>query len=117
MPNGAEVKFKPAKVTLQREKFVLTVGKTTKAIAIGEINDAASVRKLVGKKDVVAAFSGSTIAAIGRRIAPCYWIICYIPVPDIFRKIRPEIRQELLLKYVNESVIDRRFAEELKASF
>ena len=117
MPNGSELKFKPAKVTLEREKFAVTVGTTKKIIPIGEINDAASVRKLVGKKDVVVALSGRTIAAIGRRVAPCYWILCYVPVPDIFRKILPEIRQELLQKYVDENVIDRKFAEELKASF
>jgi hypothetical protein len=117
MPNRAELKFKPASVTLQQEKCVLTVGNTSKTIPTAEINDAASVRKLVGKKDVIAAYSGRTIVAIGRRIAPCYWILCYIPAPDIFRKIRPEIRQDLLNKYVNEGVIDRKFAEELKTSF
>ena len=117
MPTAREVKFKAAKVTLERNQYMVTVGSTKKAIRVGEINDAASVRKLVGKKDVVVALSGSTIAAIGRRVAPCYWIICYIPVPDIFRRILPEIRQELLQKYVNEKVIDREFAEELKASF
>jgi hypothetical protein len=38
-------------------------------------------------------------------------------VPDIFRKILPEIRQELLQKYVDEDIVDRKLAEELKASF
>ena len=113
----AEIKFKPAKVTIEREKFMLSVGVTKKPILIGEINDAASVRKLAGKKDVEVALSGKTIVAIGRRFPPCYWIICYIPVPDIFRRILPEIRQDLLQKYVNEEIIDRKFAEELKASF
>ncbi len=113
----AEIKFKPAKVTIEREKFMLTVGATQKPILVGEINDAASVRKLVGKERVEVALSGKTIVAVGRRFPPCYWIICYIPVPDIFKKIRPEIRQDLLLKYVNEDIIDRKFAEELKASF
>ncbi len=113
----AEIKFKPAKVTIERERFMLTVGATKKPILIGEINDAASVRKLAGKPGVEVALSGRTIVAVGRRIAPCYWIICYIPVPDIFRRILPEIRQQLLEKYVDENVIDQRFAEELKASF
>ena len=113
----AEIKFKPAKVTIERESFMLTVGATKKPIVIGEINDAASVRKLAGKADVEVALSGRTIVAVGRRVAPCYWIICYIPVPDIFRKILPEIRQQLLQKYVDENIVDRKFAEELKASF
>jgi hypothetical protein len=116
MSNGA-VKFKPASVALEGEKFMLTVGNTKKSILAGEINDAASVRKLVGKKDVVVAVSGRTIVAIGRRVAPCYWIICYVPAPDIFRRVLPEIRQQLLLKYVGEKIIDKKFAQELKASF
>lgn len=117
MSNGVEVKFKSAKVTMEQEKFMLTVGRTKKPILTGEINDALSVRKLVGKKDVVVAVSGRTIVAVGRRVAPCYWIICYIPAPDIFRKILPEIRQQLLQKYVDEKVIEKKFAEELRTSF
>ena len=113
----AEIKFKPAKVAIEREKFVLTVGATKKTILVGEINDGASVRKLVGKKGVEVALSGTSIVAVGRRVAPCYWIICYIPVPDLFRKIRPEIRQQLLQTFVDEDIVDRKFAEELKASF
>jgi hypothetical protein len=113
----AEIKFKPATVTIERDRFILTVGATKKPILAGEINDAASVRKLAGKKDVEVALSGRTIVAVGRRVAPCYWIICYIPVPDIFRKILPEIRQQLLQKYVDENIVDQKFAEELKASF
>ena len=113
----AEIKFKPATVAIERDRFILTVGATKKPILAGEINDAASLRKLAGKKDVEVALSGRTIVAVGRRVAPCYWIICYIPGPDIFRKILPEIRQQLLQKYVDENIIDRKFAEELKASF
>ena len=113
----AEIKFKPATVTIERDRFILTVGATKKPILAGEINDAASVRKLAGKKDVEVALSGTSIVAVGRRVAPCYWIICYIPVPDLFRKIRPEIRQQLLQTFVDEDIVDRKFAEELKASF
>ena len=80
-----EIKFKPAKVAVQREKYVLTVGATKKELLIGEFNDAASVRKLAGSPDVEVAMSGRNIVAIGRRVARCYWIICYVPVPDIFR--------------------------------
>jgi hypothetical protein len=111
------IRFKPAKVAIQREKYVLTVGQTKKELLIGEFNDAASARKLVGKPDVEVAMSGRNIVAIGRRVAPCYWIVCYIPVPDIFRRILPEIRQQLLQKYLDADIIDRKFADELKASF
>jgi len=113
----AEIKFKPAKVSLERENFMLTVGQTKKAIPVGEINDAASVRKLAGKADIEVAMSGRAIVAVGRRVAPCYWIICYIPVPDIYRKILPELRQQLVQKYVDEKVIDQEFAKQLSAGF
>lgn len=112
-----EIKFKEAKVGLERDKFMLTVGKTKKQITVGEVNDAASVRKLAGKKDVQVALSGRNIVAIGRRAAPCYWIICYIPVPDIFRRLRVDIRQQLVNKYVQEGIVDQNFAEQLKAGF
>jgi hypothetical protein len=113
----ADVKFKPAKVTLERKRFMLTVGKTKKEIAVGELNDAASVKRLAGKDDVVAAVSGRTIVAIGRRLPGKFWILCYVPAPDVFRRILPEIRQQLVRKYVDEQVIDRGFAEELNAGF
>ncbi len=112
-----EIKFKPAKVAVQREKYVLTVGATKKELLIGEINDEASVRKLVGNADVQVAMSGRNIVAIGRPVARCYWIICYVPVPDIFRKILPEIREQLVQKYLDAGVIDKQFATDLKASF
>jgi mannosyltransferase OCH1-like enzyme len=113
----AEIKFKPASVTVEKGALVLTVGRTKRPLLTGEINDAASVRKLAGKKDVEVAVSGRAIVAVGRRVAPCYWIICYIPVPDIFRAIRKDIRLQLLNKYLDQKIIDRKFAEQLKASF
>lgn len=113
----AEIKFKPATVTAEKGSLVLTVGRTKKTLLTGEINDAASVRKLAGKKDVEVALSGRSIVAVGRRVAPCYWILCYIPAPDIFQVVRPVIRQQLLKKYLDEKIIDQKFAEQLKASF
>ncbi len=111
----ADVKFKPARVTLARNRFVLTVGKTKKELAVGELNDAPALRRLAGKDDLVAAVSGRTIVAIGRRVPGRFWILCYVPVPDLYREILPEIRRALVKKYVDAEVIDRGFAEELNA--
>jgi len=113
----AEIMFKPGKVSLENGKYMVAVGRSKKQLVAGEINDPASLRKLAGKEGVEVALSGKTIVAVGRRVAPCYWIICYIPAPDIFQKILPEIRQQLLKKYLDEKIIDRKFAEQLKASF
>jgi hypothetical protein len=112
-----KIKFKEAKVGLERDKFMLTLGNTKKEIVVGELNDAACVRKLAGKKDIQVAVSGRNIVAIGRRAAPCYWIVCYIPVPDIYKRLRVDIRQQLVNKYVAEGIVDQNFAEELKAGF
>jgi len=113
----AEIKFKPAKVTIEKDKFLLTVGAAKKVIPVGEINDAASVRKLVGKSGVEAAVSGKTIVAVGRRVPKCYWITCYFVGPDVFKQILPDIRNQLVKKYVDNKVIDKKFADILKKSF
>jgi hypothetical protein len=112
------VKFKPAKITLAREKFTLTVDESKTQIPVGEIVDAASVQKLVGKTGVEVALSGKAVVAIGRRRAGpslCYWIICYIPAPDHIRRINPELRQELINQYEVQKIIDQKFADELRA--
>jgi hypothetical protein len=44
-----------------------------------------------------------------------FWILCYVPVPDLYREILPEIRRALVKKYIDAEVIDRGFAEELNA--
>jgi mannosyltransferase OCH1-like enzyme len=112
-----ETTLKPAVVSLDQGTYMVSVGRLKKPILAGEMNEAAGLRKLVGKEDVVAVLSGKTIAAIGRRIAPCYWIVCYIPAPEIFQQIRPEIRKQLVTKYVNEGIIDKQLAKEIQAGF
>jgi hypothetical protein len=112
-----EPTFKPAKVSLEQGAYMVTVGRSKKPLLAGEVNDAPALRKLVGKEDVVAVLSGRTIAAIGRRVAPCYWIVCYIPAPDLFERIRPEIRKQLVTKYVNEGIIGKQLAREIQGSF
>jgi hypothetical protein len=44
-------------------------------------------------------------------------IVCYLPGPDVFRRILPELRRLLLAKYVAEKVIDRELAKEFSANF
>lgn len=111
----ADVAFKPAKVILEDGEYTLAVGRTKKRLAAGELNDAASLRKLVGKEDVVVAVAGKVVVAVGRRIAPCYWIVCYIPVPDLAQRVRPDLRKSLVKRFVAEGLIDTRFAAELNA--
>lgn len=107
------VTLKPVKVTAARGKFMVKLGAAQKELLVGETNAAADVKKLVGK-NAVAAISGKTIAAIGARLPGCYWIICYIPVPDLFQRIRPELRSQLIRKFVDEKVFSESFAEEIQ---
>jgi hypothetical protein len=107
------VTLKPVKVTAAKGKFRVKLGAAQKELVVGEINTAADVKKLVGK-NAVAAVSGKSIAAIGARLPGCYWILCYIPAPDIFQRIRPELRTQLIQKFVQERVISEGFAEELQ---
>ncbi|HJV38640.1 MAG TPA: hypothetical protein VJ528_07360 [Geothrix sp.] len=113
----AEVEFKPAKVMLEDGEYTLAVGRARKRLTTGELNDAASLRKLVGKGDVVAAVSGKVIVAVGRRVAPCYWIMCYIPVPDWIQRVRPELRKALVNRFIAEGIIDKRLGQEFIAQY
>lgn len=71
------------------------------------------IRKLAGK-EVFAAFSRKKpgeIVAIGTWPTPeapsvrCYWIVCYIPAPDLIRRIDPAIRTALFENMLKEGVI------------
>ena len=91
-------------------------------IPTGEFVNTGELNRLVGK-DVVAAVStkyDSSIVAIGTwptpekpRIRP-YWILCYIPVPDFIRVIRPEIRNILVDKMVTNRIFSKEGADRIK---
>ena len=104
-------KVKEGKVTARRGRYFVTVGATRKEIVVGDTTPESEVRKLVGRP-VAVVVSGRTIVAIGK---PSRWIVCYIPVPDIYRKIRPELRGELLDRYVKLNLIPTKAAQALKS--
>jgi hypothetical protein len=105
--------LKPGKVTVSGGKYTVSVGASKKALTVGELIPASDAKKLAGK-DVLVAVSGKTIAAIGRRVPGCYWIICYIPVPELFTPLLDELRNRVIDKYVNEKIITKQFAEQLR---
>ena len=82
------------------------------AIAVGDTNPVAEVKAMVGKP-VGVVVSGRTIVAIGRR--PGRWIVCYIPVPDLMRNVREDLRGALLDRYVKLNVIPTKAAQGLKS--
>ena len=118
-------KIARGKLTKVRESYVLTVGGKKYPLPVGTLMDA-GVKKLAGK-DVAVAFSAKkpgSVVAIGtwptpertviRQKAPCYWWVCYIPVPDAFRPIQEKIRFELIDVMVRTGVLSRPMGVELK---
>jgi hypothetical protein len=102
---------KEGKVTAVRGKYFVTVGRLKKEIVVGDSTPEAEVKALAGKL-VGVVLAGRTIVAIGglrRR-----WILCYIPVPDLFKSVREGLRGDLLNRYVGLNVIPAKAAERLK---
>ena len=97
---GASVKL--GTVSAVRGRYFVKVGATKKEVVVGDTNPAAEVKALVGPVAVVV--SGRTIVAVGKPPRRP-WIICYIPVPDLIRQVRPELRTALLKQYVSKGVI------------
>jgi hypothetical protein len=106
-------KVKEGKVSALRGRYFVTVGATKKEIVVGDTTTESEVKALVGKP-VAVVVSGRTIVAIGNSLRRP-WILCYIPAPEVTREIRPELRGELLDRYVNLNVIPTKAAETLKA--
>lgn len=114
---------KKGKVSKTGSKYFLTVGKRKTEIPVGVTVSAAEVNKLVGK-EVYAAFSGkrkSEIVAVGTWPEPekptrpvCYWIVCYIPAPDILRRIGMDIRRTLIQKMLADGIITPKLAQRIK---
>lgn len=97
---GATVKL--GTVSAVRGKYFVSVGATKKEVVVGDTTPASEVKALVGPVAVVV--SGRTIVAIGKPPRRP-WIVCYIPVPDLIRQVRPELRTALLKQYVSRGVI------------
>jgi hypothetical protein len=96
-------KVKEGKVTTVRNKYFVTVGATKKEIVVGDTTPAADVKALVGAP-VAVVVSGRNIVAIGEPTRRP-WILCYIPAPDLIKKIREDLRGELLSRYVDAGLI------------
>jgi hypothetical protein len=98
-------------VSAVRGRYFVKVGATKKEVVVGDTTPEAEVKGLVGPVAVVV--SGRTIVAIGRP-PKRPWIVCYIPVPDLIKRIRPEIRSAVLRQFVKEGVIKPELEQELQ---
>ncbi|HTN48971.1 MAG TPA: hypothetical protein VMK32_06030 [Burkholderiaceae bacterium] len=106
---GATVK--EGVVSAVRGKYFIKVGALKKEVVVGDTTPAVEVKGLVGPVAVVV--SGRTIVAIGRPPRKP-WIVCYIPVPDLVKSIRPEVRAAVLQQFVKQGVISAQLQSELQ---
>jgi len=108
------VPVKEGKVTAARDRYYVTVGKTKTGIPVGEIIDSAQVKALVGKPVSVIIAGRNVVAIAGVGWRPPI-IVCYIPVPDIIKGIRQDLRATVLNGLVNRKVITPALQERLLA--
>jgi hypothetical protein len=113
---------KKGKVSKLRGKYFFTVGRKKMEIPIGPIISKADVNQLVGK-EVYAAFSNrkkSEIVAIGTWPTPerpairPFWILCYLPAPDMIRRVDVQVRETLLKNMLSQRIITPKLASQIK---
>jgi hypothetical protein len=108
------VPVKEGKVTAARDRYYVTVGQTKKEISVGEIIDSAQIKALVGKPVSVIISGRNVVAIAGVGWRPPI-IVCYIPVPDIIKGIRQDLRATVLNGLVSRKVITPALQERLLA--
>jgi hypothetical protein len=108
---GATVK--EGKVSVQDGKYFVTVGALNKQVVVGDTTPESEIKALVGKP-VAVVLAGRTIVAVG-GLPRKPWVVCYVPVPDLFKTIRPDLRAALLKRYVDAKVIPEVAAEQLQS--
>ncbi len=110
---------KKGKLSKVRNTYIVTVDRRKVQVPVGEVVAKADLDKMVGKEVQVAISSVNKAAIVGIGLwppagpAPCYWIICYIPVPDLVTQIGPSIREGLVRKMISEKIITEEFGKEI----
>ena len=108
---GATVK--EGTVSAVRGKYFVSVGVLKKEIVVGDTTPEAEVKALAGRP-VAVVMSGRNIVAIG-GVPRRPWILCYIPVPDLIKRIREDLRGDLLNRYAAANVIPAQAAKALQS--
>ncbi len=103
-----------------RNTYVLKVKRRVIKFAASSILPAQELDRLAGK-EVLVAFSASqpsNVVAITKWPRPahvkCYWILCYVPVPELMRRIQDQVRTDLLNQMVKAGVIAPELGKEIK---
>lgn len=92
---------KEGKVIASRGKFYVQIGRTRKVVP-PELADAAALKKIAGQSTSVTLF-GKSIVAVGKRPGPI--IICYVPAPDVFKMIQPDLQRFLEKKFMDAGIL------------
>ena len=90
---------KEGKVVSARGKFYVVVGRSRTEIPAA-LAEPAGLKKLAGT-EVPVTFFGKSIVALGRRP----FILCYVPAPDIFKLIQPDLQKFLQKKYTEAGIL------------
>lgn len=108
----------PGTITKSRNKYFVAVRDRKMEIPVGLTVKEAELDKLAGKEVQVALSTARIPTVVGIRPPGkrpgCYWIVCYIPVPDIFKKIDDRIRRELVTAMVDQKIIAEEVGKEIQ---
>lgn len=118
-PDFEGMSFKKGTIRRIRGRHVLELG--TRRIEIPTSVVPAPELKSFEGRTVYAAFSKSVrgaLVAIGTWPTPekRRWIVCYIPVPEIMRRIDMRVREEMLRGMVAEGIVPDAFARQVKGA-
>jgi len=91
---------KEGKVISSRGKFYVSVGRSRTEIPAA-LAEPAGLKKIAAGESVPVTFYGKSIVAIGRRP----FILCYVPAPDIFKVIQPDLQKFLQKKYTEAGIL------------
>lgn len=92
---------KEGKVIASRGKFYVQIGRSRQEIPAA-FADAATLKKIAGQTTSVTLF-GKSIVAVGKRPGP--FILCYVPAPDIFNVVQPDLQRLLQKKYTEAGIL------------
>lgn len=96
--------IKSGTVKLSQGRYVVALGRVEKLIPTGLVAEA-DLKKLVGQEVSVAVSKGALVVVVPKKPWRPQCFICYVPAPDIWREINPELQRTLVAKYVNLGVL------------
>ena len=110
----AETKTAVGKVTVAGSKYSVTVNKKKHLLPVGTLIDASQLRKLAGKEVVVyfASKPRNLVIAVQDKAFKLQPILCYVPVPDLFKALNPEMQNAALNVMVEKGIILPDLAEQ-----